>query len=257
MALLEVKNLTKNYGGLIAVNDFELSLEKNELVGLIGPNGAGKTTVFNMLTGVHPPTAGTIVLRHDEVYSHSLVGKKPYDIAKLGLARTFQNIRLFSNLTVLDNIKIAMHNRMQYTIAEGLIRLPRYWKEEASSTEESLELLDVFDMKDSAYVLAKNLPYGQQRKLEIARALATEPTVLLLDEPAAGMNPNETKGLMETIKFIRDKFDMTILLIEHDMHLVMGICERIIVIDYGKIIAKGKPEEIKSNPDVIKAYLGG
>ena len=257
MALLEVKNLTKNYGGLIAVNDFELSLEKNELVGLIGPNGAGKTTVFNMLTGVHPPTSGTIVLHHDEVYSHSLVGKKPYDIAKLGLARTFQNIRLFANLTVLDNIKIAMHNRMQYTIAEGLLRLPRYWKEEANSTEESLELLDVFNMKNSAYVLAKNLPYGQQRKLEIARALATEPTVLLLDEPAAGMNPNETKGLMETIKFIRDKFDMTILLIEHDMHLVMGICERIIVIDYGKIIAKGKPDEIKTNPDVIKAYLGG
>lgn len=256
MALLEVKNLTKNYGGLVAVNNFELELEKNELVGLIGPNGAGKTTVFNLLTGVHPPTEGSIRLQQDNVYTHSLVGKKPYDIAKLGLARTFQNIRLFDNLTVLDNIKIAMHNRMQYTIAEGLLRLPRFWKEEANSTEECLELLDVFDMKDSAYIQAKNLPYGQQRKLEIARAMATEPSVLLLDEPAAGMNPSETIGLMETIKFIRDKFDMTILLIEHDMHLVMNICERIIVIDYGKIIAKGKPEEIKTNPDVIKAYLG-
>jgi len=256
MALLEVKNLTKNYGGLIAVNDFDLSLEKNELVGLIGPNGAGKTTVFNMLTGVHPPTEGTIRLQRDEVYSHSLVGKKPYDIAKLGLGRTFQNIRLFEELTVLDNIKIAMHNRMQYTMLESFFRRPRFWKEEANATEECLELLDVFNMKDSAYIKAKNLPYGQQRKLEIARALATEPSVLLLDEPAAGMNPSETSGLMETIKFIRDKFDMTILLIEHDMHLVMGICERIVVLDYGKIIAKGKPDEIKSNPDVIKAYLG-
>lgn len=256
MALLEVRNLTKNYGGLIAVNNFDLSLERNELVGLIGPNGAGKTTVFNMLTGVHPPTSGSIDLMHDNVYKHSLVGKKPYDIAKLGLGRTFQNIRLFDELSVLDNIKIAMHNRMQYTIAEGILRLPRFWKEEANATEECLELLDVFDMKDNAYTLAKNLPYGQQRKLEIARALATEPEVLLLDEPAAGMNPSETAGLMETIKFIRKKFDVTILLIEHDMHLVMGICERIIVIDYGKIIAKGKPDEIKSNPDVIRAYLG-
>ena len=256
MALLEVKNLTKNYGGLVAVADFELSLEKNELVGLIGPNGAGKTTVFNMLTGVHPPTKGSIELSHDNIYSHSLVGKKPYDIAKLGMGRTFQNIRLFSDLTVIDNIKIAMHNRMQYTMIEGLLRLPRFWKEEANATEECLELLDVFGMKDSAYLKAKNLPYGQQRKLEIARALATEPSVLLLDEPAAGMNPNETKGLMDTIRFIRDKFDMTILLIEHDMHLVMGICERIVVIDYGKIIATGKPDEIKTNPDVIKAYLG-
>ena len=256
MALLDVKDLTMNYGGLIAVDNFELSLEKNELVGLIGPNGAGKTTVFNMLTGVHIPTAGSIDLGHDEVYRHSLIGKKPYDIAKLGMARTFQNIRLFANLTVLDNIKIAMHNRMQYTIAEGIFRLPRYWREESESTRECLELLSVFNMEDSAYLLAKNLPYGQQRKLEIARALATEPEVLLLDEPAAGMNPNETSGLMETIRFIRDKFDMTILLIEHDMHLVMGICERIIVIDYGKIIAKGKPDEIKANPDVIRAYLG-
>ncbi len=256
MALLDVKDLTMNYGGLIAVDNFELSLEKNELVGLIGPNGAGKTTVFNMLTGVHTPTAGSIELGHDEVYRHSLIGKKPYDIAKLGMARTFQNIRLFANLTVLDNIKIAMHNRMQYTIAEGVFRLPRFWREESESTRECLELLSVFNMEHCAYLLAKNLPYGQQRKLEIARALATEPEVLLLDEPAAGMNPNETSGLMETIRFIRDKFDMTILLIEHDMHLVMGICERIIVIDYGKIIAEGKPDEIKLNPDVIRAYLG-
>jgi branched-chain amino acid transport system ATP-binding protein len=251
MALLDIKNLSIHFGGLVAVDDFNLSLEKNELVGLIGPNGAGKTTVFNMLTGVYLPTSGEI-----EIDGKSVVGKKPYDIVAIGAARTFQNIRLFNDLTVLDNIRIAYNGSQSYSLIAGVLRLPKYWKEEKIATEECLKLLSVFDLDKYAKIKAENLPYGQQRKLEIARALATNPKVLLLDEPAAGMNPSETTELMETIKFVKNKFDMTILLIEHDMHLVMNICERIIVIDYGKTIAKGLPNEIKTNPEVIKAYLG-
>lgn len=251
MALMDVRNLTIRFGGLTAVSDFNLSLDKHELVGLIGPNGAGKTTVFNMLTGVYLPTEGEI-----EIAGKSVVGLKPYDIAKIGAGRTFQNIRLFNDLTVLDNIKIAYHNQMNYSLAEGVMRFPRYWKEEKEANKACLELLDIFDMKQYANLAAKSLPYGKQRELEIARALATNPKVVLLDEPAAGMNPNETQELMKTIRFIRETFDVAILLIEHDMHLVMNICERLVVIDYGKTIAEGSPEEIKANPDVIKAYLG-
>jgi branched-chain amino acid transport system ATP-binding protein len=251
MALLEVKDLTIRFGGLTAVDGFEISIDQSELVGLIGPNGAGKTTVFNMLTGVYLPTEGSITLD-----GKNTVGKKPYDIVEIGAARTFQNIRLFKDLTVEDNVKIAYHNQMSYNLIQGILRLPTYWKEEKKAHESAMELLDIFDMKMYAKTLAKNLPYGKQRKLEIARALATKPKILMLDEPAAGMNPYETKELMETIHFIRDKFNIAVLLIEHDMSLVMGICEKITVIDYGKIIAEGKPDEIKSNPNVIKAYLG-
>lgn len=251
MAILETTDLAIQFGGLRAVDNFNISIEEHELVGLIGPNGAGKTTIFNMLTGVYVPTEGDIKL--DGV---SIVGKKPYGIVKQGAARTFQNIRLFKNLSVIDNIKIAYHNEMKYTTLEGIFRTKRYWKEEKKAHQESLAFLKIFNMQDYADTLAKNLPYGKQRKLEIARALATNPKILMLDEPAAGMNPQETCELMDTIHFIRDKFNITILLIEHDMNLVMGICERIVVVDHGKIIAKGLPEEIKNNPDVIKVYLG-
>lgn len=251
MALLETKGISMQFGGLRAVDNFEIAVEEHELVGLIGPNGAGKTTIFNMLTGVYLPTEGDILL--DGV---SMVGKKPYEIVKYGAARTFQNIRLFKDLTVVDNIKIAYHNEMNYSTIEGIFRGKRYWAEEKKAHQESLDFLKIFEMQDYAETLAKNLPYGKQRKLEIARALATNPKILLLDEPAAGMNPHETHELMDTIHFIRDKFDITILLIEHDMNLVMGICERIVVVDYGKIIANGTPDEIKNNPDVIRVYLG-
>jgi branched-chain amino acid transport system ATP-binding protein len=251
MALLETKGITMQFGGLRAVDNFEISLEDHELVGLIGPNGAGKTTIFNMLTGVYKPTEGDITLG-----GISIVGKKPYEIVKLGGARTFQNIRLFKDLSVIDNIRIAYHNEMKYTTIEGIFRSKRYWQEEKIAYDDSLDFLKIFELEDYAETMAKNLPYGKQRKLEIARALATKPKILMLDEPAAGMNPQETHELMDTIHFIRDKFDIAILLIEHDMSLVMGICERIIVVDYGKIIAKGIPEEIKNNPDVIRVYLG-
>jgi len=251
MPLLETKGLGMRFGGLKAVDNFEISVDEHELVGLIGPNGAGKTTIFNMLTGVYLPTEGDITLD-----GLSIVGKKPYQIVGMGAARTFQNIRLFKDLTVIDNIKIAYHNEMKYTTIEGILRSKRYWAEEEKAQQESLDFLKIFDMQAYADTYAKNLPYGKQRKLEIARALATRPRILLLDEPAAGMNPHETKELMETIHFIKDKFDIAILLIEHDMSLVMGICERIVVVDYGKIIAKGKPDEIKNNPDVIRVYLG-
>lgn len=251
MSLLATKGIGITFGGLRAVDNFEVKIEEGELVGLIGPNGAGKTTIFNMLTGVYLPTEGDIFINGKKVN-----GKKPYQIVKAGLSRTFQNIRLFSDLTVIDNIKIAFHKDMTYSTFAGIFRLPKFWKEEEEITVKALELLDLFDMRGDAENLAKNLPYGKQRKLEICRALATNPKLLLLDEPAAGMNPQETKELMETIHFIRDKFDVTILLIEHDMSLVMGICERIVVIDYGKIIAKGTPDEIKNNEKVIGAYLG-
>ncbi len=251
MALLEANNICMQFGGLRAVDNFNLSIDQHELVGLIGPNGAGKTTVFNMLTGVYVPTEGDI-----KIGGKSVVGRKPYQIVKAGAARTFQNIRLFKDLTVLDNIKIAFHNELSYSTLSGLLRLPSYWKEEEKAQKECMDFLEIFNMGEYANTLAKNLPYGKQRKLEIARALATNPKILLLDEPAAGMNPQETHELMETIRFIRDKFDIAILLIEHDMHLVMNVCERIVVLDYGKIIAKGTPEETRNNPDVIRVYLG-
>ena len=251
MALLEVEQLGIRFGGLQAVSDFELEINDNELVGLIGPNGAGKTTIFNMLTGVYLPTSGTIRLNNK-----TTVGLKPYEIVKLGASRTFQNIRLFKELSVLDNVKIAFQHKMKYSVISGILRLPSFWKEEAEVEQKALDLLKIFNMEGYANETAKNLPYGKQRELEIARALATDPKLLLLDEPAAGMNPQETKELMETINFIRKEFKVAILLIEHDMNLVMGICERLVVIDYGRIIATGTPDEIKKNEKVIGAYLG-
>ncbi len=251
MALLEVKNLGITFGGLHAVDNFNLTLEKGALYGLIGPNGAGKTTVFNLLTGVYTPTTGTFYLDGKE-----LKGKKPAEINKAGIARTFQNIRLFKNLSVLDNVKIGLHNQMKYSTIEGIFRLPGFFKTEKKMNEKAMELLKVFDLDGSADTLASNLPYGKQRKLEIARAIATNPKLLLLDEPAAGMNPNETKELMETIHFIRDHFDLTVLVIEHDMSLVSGICEEITVLNFGKELAKGKTDEVLKNPEVVKAYLG-
>ena len=251
MALLEVKNLGISFGGLRAVDQFEINIKKGQLYGLIGPNGAGKTTIFNMLTGVYKPTDGIIKLDGED-----LVGKKTIEINKAGIARTFQNIRLFSQQSVLDNVKIGLHNQYKYSTLTGILRLPKYRKMERKMNEKAMELLKVFELDDKADFLASNLPYGEQRKLEIARALATNPKLLLLDEPAAGMNPNETQELMDTIRFVRDHFNMTILLIEHDMNLVMNICEGICVLDHGKIIAKGTPDEIKANPKVIEAYLG-
>lgn len=251
MALLEAKGIGITFGGLRAVGDFHLTIHPKELMGLIGPNGAGKTTVFNLLTGVYLPTEGEILLEEK-----NMVGKKPYEITQSGIARTFQNIRLFKDLSVIENVKMAFHYQMKYSVLAGILRLPAYWKEEQEIHEKALKLLKVFNMEHMADQKAKNLPYGQQRKLEITRALAANPKLLLLDEPAAGMNPQETKELMETIHFIRDEFEVAILLIEHDMSLVMGICERIVVLDYGMIIASGTPEEIKNHPKVIGAYLG-
>ncbi len=251
MAMLEVKNLGISFGGLRAVDDFHISIDKGQLYGLIGPNGAGKTTVFNMLTGVYTPDEGTISLDGADI-----TGKKTIDINKAGIARTFQNIRLFKELSVIDNIKVGLHESMKYNLASSLIRLPNYWKEEKKCTERALELLDIFHMADLANVQAGSLPYGAQRRLEIMRALATSPKLLLLDEPAAGMNPSETAELTETIRRIRDEFNIAVLLIEHDMSLVMGICEGIAVLNFGRIIAKGTPDEIRNNPQVIEAYLG-
>ena len=252
MPLLETKDLGIQFGGLRALDDVYLTVDEREIIGLIGPNGAGKTTVFNLLNGVYTPTKGAI-----RFCGKSIIGKKPYQINRLGIARTFQNIRLFKHMSVLDNIKVAMNQNMHYTVIESMFRLPRYWKEEARVTEKAKELLRIFDMEDTADQMAANLPYGQQRKLEILRAIASKPKVLLLDEPAAGMNPTETRELMETIRQIRDMFGVGILLIEHDMALVMGVCERIYVLDYGTLIASGTPEEIRSDERVIKAYLGG
>lgn len=251
MALLEVKSLGISFGGLRAVDDFNLKIEKGQLYGLIGPNGAGKTTVFNMLTGVYKPTDGSIFLDGENI-----TGKKTIDINKHGIARTFQNIRLFHQQSVIDNVKIGLHNEYTYSTLSGILRLPSYRKTEKIMNEKAMELLEVFDLQDEADILASNLPYGKQRKLEIARALATDPKLLLLDEPAAGMNPNETKELMETIRFVRDKFDMTVLLIEHDMKLVSGICEELTVLNFGQVLAQGKTGDVLKNPEVIKAYLG-
>lgn len=251
MALLEVDNLGISFGGLRAVNEFHMQIEKGCLYGLIGPNGAGKTTVFNLLTGVYKPDSGIIKLDGENI-----VGKKTIDINKAGIARTFQNIRLFKDLSVLDNVKVGLHNHHKYTTLEGIFRLPKYFKVEKEMDEKAMELLEVFCLKEEASTLASNLPYGKQRKLEIARALATEPKLLLLDEPAAGMNPNETKELMDTIRFVRDKFEMTILLIEHDMKLVSGICEKLTVLNFGEVLAQGNTSDVLNDPEVIKAYLG-
>ena len=251
MSLLEVNHLGISFGGLRAVNEFHLNIEKGELYGLIGPNGAGKTTVFNLLTGVYKPDEGIILLDGENI-----VGKKTIEINKEGIARTFQNIRLFKDLSVLDNVKVGLHNHYKYSAAEGIFRLPKYYKVEKEMNERALELLEVFGLENEGDTLASNLPYGKQRKLEITRALATDPKLLLLDEPAAGMNPNETQELMDTIRFVRDKFDMTILLIEHDMRLVSGICEKLTVLNFGQVLAEGSTKEVLNNPEVIKAYLG-
>ena len=251
MAMLEVKNLGISFGGLRAVDGFNIKIEKGQLYGLIGPNGAGKTTIFNMLTGVYKPTDGLI-----ELDGQNITGKKTIEINKAGIARTFQNIRLFKELTVLDNVKVGLHNHHKYSTLAGILRLPSYHKVEKEMNAVAMELLEVFGLDGEADQLASNLPYGKQRKLEIARALATEPKLLLLDEPAAGMNPNETIELMETIRFVRDKFDMTVLLIEHDMKLVSGICEELTVLNFGQVLAQGKTSEVLNNPEVIKAYLG-
>ena len=251
MAMLEVKNLGISFGGLRAVDGFNIKIEKGQLYGLIGPNGAGKTTIFNMLTGVYKPTDGLI-----ELDGQNITGKKTIEINKAGIARTFQNIRLFKELTVLDNVKVGLHNHHKYSTLAGILRLPSYHKVEKEMNAEAMELLEVFGLDGEADQLASNLPYGKQRKLEIARALATEPKLLLLDEPAAGMNPNETIELMETIRFVCDKFDMTVLLIEHDMKLVSGICEELTVLNFGQVLAQGKTSDVLNNPEVIKAYLG-
>lgn len=255
MSLLSVEKLTKSFGGLTAVSNVNMNIEKGELIGLIGPNGAGKTTLFNLLTGVYTPSSGSIKINIDG-NTREIGGLKPYNITKIGLARTFQNIRLFKDLTVLDNIRIAMHQNVKYRLHSGLFRSNKFYEEEERIRKEAEELLDIFDLTHKSQELAKNLPYGEQRHLEIVRAMATKPVLLLLDEPAAGMNPNETAQLTETIAKIRKEFNLTVLLIEHDMSLVMKICERIYVLDYGTMIAFGKPEEIKYNKRVIEAYLG-
>lgn len=249
--VLEVKNLGIDFGGLTAVNQLNMSINENEIVGLIGPNGAGKTTVFNMLTKVYNPTRGTIILNEEEINKLNTV-----EVNKRGIARTFQNIRLFNNLSVLDNVKSAMNNLYEYSVFDSLLHTKKYRNNEVEITNRALELLKIFDLISVKDQLASSLPYGAQRRLEIARALASNPKLLLLDEPAAGMNPQETEELMDTIRFVRDKFNIAILLIEHDMNLVMNICERIYVLNYGMLLAKGEPEEIKNNPKVIQAYLG-
>ncbi len=251
MAMLEVTSLGISFGGLRAVDELSMKIEKGGLVGLIGPNGAGKTTVFNMLTGVYRPTDGGIRLD-----GQNLIGKKPHEICKMGVARTFQNIRLFSELSVLDNVKTGLHNQITYSLAESMFHLGSYRKKEKQMDEKAMELLSVFGLESVADYRAANLPYGKQRKLEIARALATEPKLLLLDEPAAGMNPNETEELMETIEVVRKRFGVTVLLIEHDMKLVSGICEYLYVLNFGRLLAEGTPKEVLSNPEVVKAYLG-
>ena len=251
MAMLEVNNLSIQFGGLHAVDNFQLKIEKGELYGLIGPNGAGKTTVFNLLTGVYKPTEGIIKLDGQDI-----TGKSIIDINKAGIARTFQNIRLFKDMTVLDNVKAGLHNHYKYSTLTGLLRLPKYFKVEKEMNARAMEILKVFNLDQEAGLLAGNLPYGKQRKLEIARALATDPKLLLLDEPAAGMNPNETQELMDTIRFVRDHFNMTILLIEHDMKLVGGICEELTVLNFGQVLCQGETAKVLKDPAVVTAYLG-
>lgn len=250
-AILDVQNLSISFGGLHAVDDFHITIEKGQLYGLIGPNGAGKTTVFNLLTGVYKPDEGIIRLDGQDI-----TGRSTIEVNMAGVARTFQNIRLFKNLSVLDNVKVGLHNHFRYSTLEGILRLPRYHKVEKEMNERATELLKVFDLDGQADFLASNLPYGKQRELEIARALATQPKLLLLDEPAAGMNPNETQDLMKTIRFVRDNFDVSILLIEHDMKLVSGICEKLTVLNFGRVLAQGDTSEVLNNPEVITAYLG-
>lgn len=251
MPLLDIENITIRFGGLTAVSDFSLSMEERDLFGLIGPNGAGKTTIFNMLTGVYAPSSGKIVFNGE-----SIQGIQPHQITKKKISRTFQNIRLMRNLSVLDNIKVSYAYQVDYSLLSSIFRLPSYFRQEEAIEKKSIDLLKIFGLLDVKDEKACNLPYGQQRRLEIARALATQPKLLLLDEPAAGMNPQETQSLMELIRWIRKEFKIAILLIEHDMKLVMGVCEKIVVLDYGKIIAQGPPSEIKVNKKVIEAYLG-
>ncbi len=251
MIMLDVSHLSISFGGLKAVDDFSVQIEEGELYGLIGPNGAGKTTVFNLLTGVYKPDSGRIILDGLDI-----TGKKTPEVSRDGIARTFQNIRLFSGLSVMDNVKVALQNHYKYSTLTGIFRLPKYYRTEKAMNERAMELLKVFDLEDEYDYLASNLPYGKQRKLEIARAMATEPKLLLLDEPAAGMNPNETAELMDTIRFVRDHFGVTILLIEHDMKLVAGICERLTVMNFGQVLTQGPTAEVMNDPRVITAYLG-
>ena len=251
MALLEVNHLNISFGGLHAVDDFHVSIEKGQLYGLIGPNGAGKTTIFNLLTGVYKPDEGIINLDGQDI-----TGKSTIDINKAGIARTFQNIRLFHQMSVLDNVKAGLHNHDKYSLFTGIVHTPKYFKVEKTMNEEAMKLLKVFDLDKEADILASNLPYGKQRKLEIARALATKPKLLLLDEPAAGMNPNETEELMDTIRFVQKHFGMTILLIEHDMKLVGGICEEVTVLNFGQVLAQGETLKVLKDPAVVTAYLG-
>ena len=249
--VLQVKDLGIDFGGLTAVNKLNMVVNKNEIVGLIGPNGAGKTTVFNMLTKVYEPSRGVILLNNEDISKYSTI-----EVNYKGIARTFQNIRLFNNLTVLDNVKAAMNHLNEYSIFDSFLHTKKYKDTEEKINDDAIELLKIFNLYDEKDLLSSSLPYGDQRRLEIARALATKPQLLLLDEPAAGMNPQETAKLMETIRFVKDKFDIAILLIEHDMNLVMNICERIYVLNFGMLLAKGEPEQIKNNPKVIQAYLG-
>ena len=251
MSILEVKNLGINFGGLRAVDNFDITIDQHELVGLIGPNGAGKTTVFNMLTGVYQPNDGDIL-----VDGMSILKKKPHEICALGIARTFQNIRLFGDMPVIDNVKVALNSFYQYSVFDALLKDRKYQRQEKDTHKEAVELLKVFELDGYADYMASNLPYGKQRELEIVRAMAAHPKLLLLDEPAAGMNPNETINLMKTIRKVRDEFDIAILLIEHDMKLVKGICERVTVLNYGRVLRSGVTDEVLSDPEVIKAYLG-